>query len=111
MTSRKPILLKNNIGTKFCYLQSEVTSVGGGTYLNRALDARKETGADVIVFIVPNSPNTYKILDRINKGIESLASAVKPLILPFKVIVRVGNVSPSRLNKMFDNVPWDAVKY
>lgn len=111
MTNRKPIVLQNNIGVKFCYLQTEVTTSGGGTYLNRALDARQETGADIIVFIVPSSENTYKILDRINRGIKSLSSAVSPLILPFKVIVRVGKVSPDRMNKLFDNVPWDAVKY
>jgi len=111
MTNRKPVVLNNNIGVKFCYLESIVTSIGGGTYLTRALDAREKTQADVIVFILPNSCNAYRNLERIRRGVESLKAAVKPLILPFKVIVRIGNVNPHRLHKMFDNVPWDAVKY
>jgi len=111
MKNRKPVVLTNNIGVKFCYLESLVTSVGGGTYLNRVLDARRETNADIIVFIVPNSQNAYKILERINRGVKSLTAAVHPLILPFKVITRVGEVNPHRLNQMFENVSWDAVKY
>lgn len=111
MSNKKPVLLKNNIGVNFCYLESTVTTQGGGTYLTRALDARKDTEADVIVFIIPNSENSYKTLERINRGVKDLTAAVKPLILPFKIIVRIGNVSPHRLHQHFENVPWDAIKY
>lgn len=103
-------VVKNNRGVSFCYLNSKVTSTGGGTYLTRALDARNETGADVIVFILPMCENSYKNMERIKRGREDLMSAVKPLILPFKIVVVIGNNQAS-LEEMYKDVAWSDVKY
>lgn len=103
-------LVKNNKGVNFCYLNSKVTSTGGGTYLTRALAARNETKADVIVFVLPRSENTVKNVERIKRGREDLMSAVSPLILPFKIVVVVGSQVPYLID-FYKDMNWSDVKY
>ncbi|QHJ79823.1 MAG: hypothetical protein [Caudoviricetes sp.] len=110
MSIKKPLVLKNNKGVNICYLESSVTSTGGGTYLTRVLDARNYTGADVFVFVIPACMNTNKNIERIERGIRDLKAAVSPLILPFKILVRVGDVHPMYINKHFENMDWDDIK-
>ena len=100
----------NNRHVKFAYLNSKVTSTGGGTYLTRALACRNETGADVIVFMLPNGENTEKNVERIKRGREDLMSAVKPLILPFKIVVVIGSNQPA-LEHFYKDIAWSDVKY
>lgn len=100
----------NNRGVKFCFLRSTVTSSGGGTYLTRALDARNQTDADVLVFMLPHSDNTVKNIERIKRGREDLMSAVRPLILPFKIVVVVGTTLEYFMNK-HKNSTWSDIKY
>lgn len=100
----------NGRGVKFAYLKSNVTSTGGGTYLTRALACRNETGADVIVFMLPHSENTVKNVERIKRGREDLMSAVKPLILPFKIVVVVGT-QQTYLEDFYKDKTWSDVKY
>ena len=100
----------NNRKVKFAYLNSKVTSTGGGTYLTRALACRNETGADVIVFMLPHSENTEKNVERIKRGREDLMSAVKPLILPFKIVVVIGS-NQSALENYYKDMTWSDVKY
>lgn len=102
--------VKNNVGVNFCYLDSKVVSTGGGTYLTRALAARAETGADVIVFILPRGDNTIKNVERIKRGREDLMSAVKPMILPFKIVVVVGT-NKAYLQDFYKNMHWSDIKY
>lgn len=104
------LVVKNKRGVNFCYLNSKVTSTGGGTYLTRALDARNETGADVIVFMLPLCENSYKNMERIKRGREDLMSAVKPLILPFKIVVVIGTNQVS-LEEFYKDMTWSDVKY
>lgn len=103
-------VVKNNVGVTFCYLPSSVTSTGGGTYLTRALAARNITGADVIVFILPSSENARKTMERIKRGREDLMSAVRPLILPFKIVVNIGNTQKA-LENYFRDMSWSDIKY
>ncbi|HEI0612399.1 TPA: hypothetical protein SIF59_004282 [Escherichia coli] len=110
MSNRAPTVLKNKVGVTFCYLQSSVTSSGGGTYITRALDARKETGADVIVFLLPHSENAEKNMERIKRGREDLMSAVKPLILPFKICVAIG-ATAEQFHKSHEGKQWSEIKY
>lgn len=100
----------NNRKVKFAYLNSKVTSTGGGTYLTRALACRNETGADVIVFMLPHGENTQKNVERIKRGREDLMSAVKPLILPFKIVVVIGS-NQSALENYYKDMTWSDVKY
>lgn len=100
----------NRRKVKFAYLKSNVTSTGGGTYLTRALAARNETGADVIVFMLPHSENTIKNVERIKRGREDLMSAVKPLILPFKIVVVVGTTQ-AYLEDFYKDMDWSDIKY
>lgn len=100
----------NNRKVKFAYLNSKVTSTGGGTYLTRALACRNETGADVIVFMLPHGENTAKNIERIKRGREDLMSAVKPLILPFKIVVVVGT-RQEYLEDFYKDMSWSDVKY
>lgn len=109
MKLHHPVVV-NNRKVKFAYLNSKVTSTGGGTYLTRALAARNETGADVIVFILPHSENTSKNIERIKRGREDLMSAVKPLILPFKIVVVVGT-NQQYLEDFYKDMSWSDVKY
>ena len=103
-------VVKNKVGVNFCYLDSHVTSTGGGTYLTRALAARNETGADVIVFLIPASENAEKNRERIVRGRDDLMSAVRPLILPFKIVVLIGsNVESAKA--FFETKTWNDVKY
>ena len=104
------LVVKNNVGVNFCYLDSKVISTGGGTYLTRALDARNQTGADVIVFMLPRCENSDKNAERIKRGREDLMSAVKPLILPFKIVVVIGS-NQALLEKYFLNMSWSDIKY
>ena len=83
---------------------------GGGTYLTRALACRNETGADVIVFMLPHGENTIKNVERIKRGREDLMSAVKPLILPFKIVVVIGS-NRSALENYYKDMAWSDVKY
>lgn len=103
-------VVKNNVGVNICYLNSKVTSTGGGTYVSRALDARNETGADVIVFMLPNCENAQKNAERIKRGREDLMSAVKPLILPFKIVAVIGNTQAG-LEEFFKDKHWSDIKY
>lgn len=105
-----PNVVVNNRQVKFAYLKSNVTSTGGGTYLTRALACRNETGADVIVFMLPHSENTAKNVERIKRGREDLMSAVKPLILPFKIVVVVGT-QQAYLEDFYKDKTWSDVKY
>ena len=100
----------NNHKVKFAYLKSDVTSTGGGTYLTRALATRNVTGADVIVFILPQCENTAKNIERIKRGREDLMSAVRPLILPFKIVVVVGTCQ-AYLEDFYKDKTWSDVKY
>lgn len=100
----------NSRKVKFAYLPSKVTSTGGGTYLTRALACRNETGADVIVFMLPHGENTEKNVERIKRGREDLMSAVKPLILPFKIVVVVG-ATQSTLEEFYRDMDWSDIKY
>lgn len=109
MRLRNPVVI-NNRKVKFAYLPSKVTSTGGGTYLTRALAARNETGADVIVFMLPHSENTLKNVERIKRGREDLMSAVKPLILPFKIVVVVGTTQ-AYLEDFYKDMTWSDIKY
>lgn len=102
--------VKNNVGVNFVYLRSTVTTNGGGTYITRALDARNKTGADVIVFMIPNSGNAVKTLERIKRGREDLMSAVKPLILPFKIVAVISE-NQKALEEHFEDMSWSDVKY
>lgn len=104
------LLVKNEVGVTFCYLNSKVTSTGGGTYLTRALDARNQTGADVIVFVLPDCENAHKNAERIKRGREDLMSAVYPLILPFKIVVATGNTQKG-LEEFFKHKEWSDIKY
>lgn len=104
-----PVVI-NKRGVKFAYLESKVTSTGGGTYLTRALDARNKTDADVIVFILPASENAYRNVERIKRGREDLMLAVKPLILPFKIVAVIGATKQS-LMEHYENVDWSDIKY
>lgn len=110
MSIKKPLVLKNNKGVNICYLESSVTSTGGGTYLTRVLDARNATGADVFVFVLPACANTYKNMERIERGIRDLKAAVSPLILPFKILIRVCGVHPKFIQPHFENLEWDDIK-
>lgn len=110
MSNKKPQVLRNNKGVNFCYLTSSVTSTGGGTYLTRVLDARNETKADVFVFILPACGNVYKNMERIERGVKDLKAAVKPLILPFKILVRIGDTNPKYIHEHFANYEWDDIK-
>lgn len=103
-------LVKNKVGVNFCYLDSVVTSTGGGTYLTRALAARNETGADVIVFLIPHSENAEKNRERIIRGRDDLMSAVRPLILPFKIVVLIGS-NVENAKTFFEDKYWNDVKY
>ena len=105
----QPVVL-NNRKVKFAYLNSKVTSTGGGTYLTRALACRNETNADVIVFMLPRGENTLKNVERIKRGREDLMSAVKPLILPFKIVVVIGS-NQSALENYYKDMTWSDVKY
>ncbi|AEJ81436.1 gp60 [Erwinia phage vB_EamM-Y2] len=107
--SRSPVV-KNNVGVNFVYLRSTVTSAGGGTYITRALDARNKTGADVIVFMIPNSVNALRNIERIKRGREDLMSAVKPLILPFKIVAVISE-NQKALEEHFEDMLWSDVKY
>ncbi|WJN64506.1 hypothetical protein Erwinia_phage_Papaline_00038 [Erwinia phage Papaline] len=107
--SRSPVV-KNNVGVNFVYLRSTVTTNGGGTYITRALDARNKTGADVIVFMIPNSENAVRTLERIKRGREDLMSAVKPLILPFKIVAVISE-NQKALEEHFEDMLWSDVKY
>lgn len=100
----------NNRKVKFAYLNSKVTSTGGGTYLTRALACRNETGADVIVFMLPRGDNTIKNVERIKRGREDLMSAVRPLILPFKIVVVVGS-NQTYLEDFYKDKTWSDIKY
>lgn len=102
--------VKNKVGVNFVYLHSKVTSCGGGTYITRALDARNKTGADVIVFMVPPSENALKNLERIKRGREDLASAVRPLILPFKIVAVISE-NQEALEDFFSEKTWNDVRY
>ncbi len=102
-------VVKNKVGVTFCYLESAVTSTGGGTYLTRALAARKETNADVIVFVLPHSDNTSKNVERIIRGRDDLMSAVHPLILPFKIVVVVGT-KVEYLKDFYSEKKWSDIK-
>ena len=103
-------VVKNKVGVNFCYLPTKVTSTGGGTYLTRALDARKQTGADVLVFMLPSGENAQKNAERIKRGREDLMAAVKPLILPFKIVVAIGS-NQIQLEKFFEKRHWSDIKY
>lgn len=106
----KPILVTNNRGVKFCYLPSIVSTSGGGTYLSRVLAARNETKADVFVLMLPTNPQSNKNAARIKRGRDDLMSAVKPLILPFKIVVTIGATQTS-LEDFFRNMDWSDIKY
>lgn len=110
MSIKKPLVLRNNKGVNVCYLTSTVTTVGGGTYLSRVLDARNETKADVFIFVLPACSNVYKNKERIERGVRDLKAAVKPLILPFKILVRIGDVAPKYIHSHFENLEWDDFK-
>lgn len=103
-------VVKNKVGVNFCYLPTKVTSTGGGTYLTRALDARNQTGADVLVFMLPSGENAQKNAERIKRGREDLMAAVKPLILPFKIVVAIGS-NQIQLEKFFEKKHWSDIKY
>lgn len=103
-------LVVNKRGVKFCYLSSKVTTTGGGTYLTRALAARAETEADVLVFMIPGGPNAERNRERIMRGRDDLMSAVKPLILPFKIVVMIGT-NQSLAENYFSTMTWSDVKY
>lgn len=103
-------VFKNNVGVTFCFLSSSVTSSGGGTYLTRALDARNTTGADVIVFMLPHSDNVNQNVERIKRCRDDLNNSVKPLILPFKIVVTVGS-TPENLSLFYKDMRWSDVKY
>ena len=109
MKLSSPVVV-NNRKVKFAYLKSAVTSTGGGTYLTRALATRNETGADVIVFMLPRGENTIKNVERIKRGRGDLMSAVKPLILPFKIVVVVGSTQ-QYLEDFFKDMDWSDIKY
>lgn len=109
MKSHPPVV-KNKLGVRFCYLKSDVTTAGGGTYLTRALDVRNQTGADVIVFTIPQSENALRVMERIKRGREDLMAAVKPLILPFKIVVTIGS-NQAQLEKFFSELSWSEIKY
>ena len=109
MKTSQPVVV-NNRKVKFAYLNGKVTSTGGGTYLTRALACRKETGADVIVFMLPHGENTQKNVERIKRGRADLMSAVKPLILPFKIVVVIGS-NKSALENYYKDMTWSDVKY
>lgn len=109
MKLSSPVVV-NNRKVKFAYLKSNVTSTGGGTYLTRALAVRNETGADVIVFMLPHGENTIKNVERIKRGREDLMSAVKPLILPFKIVVVVGSTQ-AYLEDFYKDMTWSDIKY
>ena len=109
MKLSSPVVV-NNRKVKFAYLKSTVTSTGGGTYLTRALATRNETGADVIVFMLPRGENTIKNVERIKRGREDLMSAVKPLILPFKIVVVVGTCQ-AYLEDFYKDMNWSDIKY
>lgn len=102
--------VKNKVGVNFVYLRSSVTSTGGGTYITRALAARNDTGADVIVFMIPPSENAAKNLERIKRGREDLASAVRPLILPFKIVAVISE-NQEALEEFFAEKSWNDVRY
>jgi len=110
MSIKKPIVLKNNKGVSICYLESSVVSIGGGTYLTRVLDARNLYGASIFVFVLPSCLNTQRIIGRIERGVRDLKAAFSPLILPFKILVRVSDVHPMHLHKHFENFEWDDIK-
>ena len=103
-------LLKNKQGVTFCYLQSTVTSTGGGTYLTRALAARKATGANVIVFLLPRSENAEKNMERIKRGRDDLMAAAAPMILPFKICVAIGS-NVSQFQEAHADKTWSEIKY
>lgn len=103
-------VVKNNVGVNFCYLHSSVTSTGGGTYITRALKIRNDTGADVIVFMIPPSENAEKNRERIIRGREDLMSAVRPLILPFKIVVVITE-NQQQLEKFYQDKTWNDVRY
>lgn len=107
---RAPIVVTNNRGVKFCFLHSTVATSGGGTYLSRLLDARNKTGADVFVFLLPNNELAQKNLARIKRGREDLMSAVKPLILPFKVVVTIGATQDTYMD-LVREFTWSDIKY
>lgn len=107
---RPSSVVVNNKKVKFAYLSSSVTSTGGGTYLTRALAVRNATGADVLVFMLPHSDNTTKNIERIKRGREDLMAAVKPLILPFKIVVVVGSTQ-AYLEDFYKDMNWSDVKY
>lgn len=109
MKSHPPVV-KNKVGVKFCYLKSAVTSTGGGTYLTRALEARNSTGADVLVFVLPMCENAAKNMERIKRGRQDLMDSVKPLILPFKIVVTIGS-NQAQLEKHFEKMHWSDIKY
>lgn len=104
------ILFKNKVGVKVLILNLSVTTSGGGTYLTRAIKARNESGADVIIFNVPKSKNADSIIGRIKRGHDDLRLSVKPLILPFKIVTHVGETINS-LKEMYKDVYWSDVKY
>lgn len=103
-------LVKNKVGVNFVYLHSKVTSKGGGTYISRALAARNDTGADVIVFMIPSSENALETLERIKRCREDLASAVRPLILPFKIVAVISE-NQKHLENFFSDSTWNDVRY
>lgn len=106
----KPVVVVNNKGVRICYIRSKVTSVGGGTYITRALALRNETQADVIVFMIPNGDNAAKNRERINRGREDLAAAVRPLILPFKITTVITD-NQKAAEMYFSNLTWNEITY
>lgn len=74
-------------GEKYCYLYSDNTISGGGSYLTRVLAARNETNADVFVFVMPDVGDKQKIHSRIKRTVESLEQSVAPMKIPFRVVV------------------------
>lgn len=104
------ILFKNKVGVKVLILNLSVTTSGGGTYLTRAIKARNETDADVIIFNVPKSINADKIVGRIKRGHDDLRMSVKPLILPFKIVTHIGETINS-LKQLYAEAYWSDVKY
>lgn len=108
--SQHQTVIKNKVGVTFCYLHSSVTTNGGGTYTARALKARKETDADVIVFLLPHSENAQKSMERIKRGREDLMSAVRPLILPFKICVAIGTTA-QQFHAGVEKKFWSDIKY
>ena len=49
-------------------------------------------------------------MERIERGVKDLKAAVKPLILPFKILVRIGGTNPTHIHEHFINHEWDDIK-